>query len=138
MEGLSLQELRSLSVCKRVAPVLYKGDSFGATWLEQQISSILSHDEDLLSILLMPIITRSLSAAGPHTSRQDFMMFGSSNLPQTGDTLPCSREARGFSTRTRRRLYVQVNRRSMWKSDLPWSCQLRLERVNGTLRALPP
>jgi hypothetical protein len=41
-------------------------------YLELQMSSILSHHEDLPAILMMRIITRSLMAAGPPSSRQDF------------------------------------------------------------------
>ena len=55
-----------------------------AVYLEQQMSSILSHHEDLPSILMMRIITRSLTAAGPPGSRLDFLILEFGKLTRNG------------------------------------------------------
>jgi hypothetical protein len=74
-----------------------------AVYLEQQMSSILSHHEDLPSILMMRIITRSLTAAGPPGSRLDFLILESGKLTRNG---PCA-------------LVVQIGSRLRHKSASP-------------------
>jgi hypothetical protein len=89
-----------------------------AVYLEQQMSSILSHHEDLPSILMMRIITRSLMAAGPHSSRQDFLMLESCKLTGNGRPALLPKRTSGCSDKeTRRRLYDKVDRRSVWMSS---------------------